>query len=283
LIAKFASEGAAKIANFAIGTLGNRNVDARAQDRPEQRSIQSVEVGFRLIRALEQAGSSLPLKTLSARAGMRPGKAHLYLVSFMRIGLVVQDPATMQYGLGPYAVQLGMAALHQISLPNLARAPLQQLNEQHELPAYLSLWGRMGPFIAVKFDADLPTPFTIKVGFVFPLLSTATGNIFLAHMAKRDTDALVAREGQLVPDLLARREKIATKVRKDGFAISEGRLFRGFSAVAAPIFDHTAALAGSITLLGIGGQIDRSPKGPVVSQVRRVARELSEQLGSPSS
>ena len=254
-------------------------MDNETRDRPEQRSIQSVEIGFRLIRVLEEAGSKLPLKTLSARAEMPPGKAHLYLVSFMRVELVVQDPETMRYGLGPYALQLGVAALQQLSLPELARAPLERLNKQHELPAYLSIWGRMGPFIAVKFDADLPTPFTIKVGFVFPLLSTATGNIFLAHMPNRDTDDLVAREGQVAPDLLARRDAIVAKVKQSGFAVSEGHLFRGFSAVAAPIFDHTGTLAGSITLLGLGARIDRSPSGPVVSEVRRVAHDLSQQLG----
>ena len=253
------------------------------QDRPEQRSIQSIEVGFRLIRVLEEAGGRLPLKTLSSRAEMPPGKAHLYLVSFMRVGLVVQDPDTMQYGLGPYALQLGMAALQQLSLPELAREPLECLNQDYELPAYLSIWGGMGPFIAVKYDADLPTPFTIKVGFVFPILSTATGNIFLAHMPLSDTEPLVKREGQLAPDLLARRDAIAAKVRKDGYAVSEGHLFRGFSAIAAPIFDHTGALAGSVTLLGIGAQIDRSPKGPIVSRVRQAARDLSHKLGSTAT
>jgi DNA-binding IclR family transcriptional regulator len=250
-----------------------------AKDRTEQRHIQSIEVGFRLIRVLEEAGSKLSLKTLSARADMPPGKAHLYLVSFMRVGLVVQDAETMHYGLGPYALQLGVAALQQISLPELARAPLEKLNAQFELPAYLALWGRMGPFIAVKFDADLPTPFTTRVGFVFPLLSTATGNIFLAHMPKRETEALVAQEGELDPELFARRDAIVTQIRKDGVAISKGHLFRGFSAIAAPIFDHSSALAGSITLLGIGSQIDRSPAGPVAEQVRRTAHDLSLQLG----
>jgi DNA-binding IclR family transcriptional regulator len=171
--------------------------------------------------------------------------------------------------------------LQQISLPDLARAPLERLNTRFELPAYLSLWGRMGPFIAVKFDADLPTPFTIKVGFVFPLLSTATGNIFLAHMPARETEPLVAREGRLDPELLARRDAIIAQVRKDGLAISKGHLFRGFSAIAAPIFDHTEALAGSVTLLGVGSQIDRSPAGPVAAQVRQAARDLSQQLGRP--
>lgn len=253
------------------------------QDRPEQRSIQSIEVGFRLIRVLEQAGSKLPLKTLSARAEMPPGKAHLYLVSFMRIGLVVQDEATQHYGLGPYALQLGVAALQQTSLADLARRPLERLNQRFELPAYLSLWGRMGPFIAVKFDAELPTPFTIKVGFVFPLLSTATGNIFLAHMPHRETDALVAHEGTLAPELLARRDAIVASVRKAGLAISEGHLFRGYSAIAAPIFDHTQALAGAVTLLGIGSQIDRSPEGDIAREVRAAAHDLSTHLGAATS
>jgi DNA-binding IclR family transcriptional regulator len=257
-------------------------VDIEAKERPEQRHIQSIEVGFRLIRVLEEAGSKLPLKTLSARAEMPPGKAHLYLVSFMRLGLVVQDPVTTYYGLGPYALQLGVAALQQISLPELARAPLAALNQRFELPAYLSLWGGMGPFIAVKFDADLPTPFTIKVGFVFPLLSTATGNIFLAHMPERDTADLIAREGKLAPELLARKEAIVARVHKDGFAISEGHLMRGFSAIAAPVLDHTGALAGTVTLLGIGSPIDRSPKSEFVAQVRETATALSRELGSPT-
>jgi DNA-binding IclR family transcriptional regulator len=140
----------------------------------------------------------------------------------------------------------------------------------------------MGPFIAVKFDADLPTPFTIKVGFVFPLLSTATGNIFLAHMPERDTADLIAREGKLAPELLARKEAIVARVHKDGFAISEGHLMRGFSAIAAPVLDHTGALAGTVTLLGIGSQIDRSPKSEFVAQVRETATALSRELGSPT-
>lgn len=96
-------------------------------------------------------------------------------------------------------------------------------------------------------------------------------------MPKRDTDPLV---GNIVPDLLTRKQAITAKVKKDGFAISDGHLFRGFSAISAPIFDHTAALAGSITLLGLGAQIDRSPKGPLVSEVLDVAHELRKRVGN---
>jgi DNA-binding IclR family transcriptional regulator len=109
----------------------------------------------------------------------------------------------------------------------------------------------------------------------------STADIFLTHMPKRETEPLVAREGKLDPEMLGRHDSIVGQVRKDGLAISKGHLFRGFSAIAAPIFDHTGSLAGSITLLGIGSQIDRSPGGPVATQVRQAAHKLSQELGCP--
>ena len=55
-----------------------------------KRNIQSIEVGFKLIRALEEAPGPTSLKLLSKRAGMEPSKAHLYLVSFCNLGLVTR-------------------------------------------------------------------------------------------------------------------------------------------------------------------------------------------------
>src|SRR5436190_1602669 len=75
------------------------------------------------------------------------------------------------------------------------------------------------------------------------------------------------------------QDPIIGQVQKDRLVISEGHLFRGFSAIAAPVFDHTGALAGSVTLLGIGSRIDRSPKSEMVAQVRQTALDLSRELG----
>ena len=57
----------------------------------ERAGIQSVEVGFSLVEALAQASGPLMLKDVAAAAGMSAAKAHRYLVSFQRIGLVTQD------------------------------------------------------------------------------------------------------------------------------------------------------------------------------------------------
>ena len=249
------------------------------EHRPEQRSIHSIEVGFRLIRVLEEARGKLALKTLSALADMPPGQAHLYLVSFMKLGLVVQDPATSHYGLGPYALQLGISALHQVNLADVARGPLEELHLRFELPTYISIWGRMGPFILLKQETELPTPFSIRVGFVFPLLTTATGSVFLAHLPARATQSLIEAEGRVNPDLLARAELIRDEVREQGYAASRGDLFRGFSALAAPVFDHEGSLAGAVSMLGVATLMDAKPTSPMVAAIRSAAAAISDSLG----
>ena len=249
-------------------------------ERSQQRSIQSIEIGFQLIDVLNKAGMKLPLKQLAERARMSPAKAHLYLVSFMRVGLVVQDADTSHYGLGPYAIQIGNSALRQIHISDVGRPFLTSLCEEFDMPAYLSIWGRMGPFIVSKVDAELSTPFSIRVGHVFPILATATGRIFLTYLPSRLTERIVLQEARLDPELGRRRDDFISHVKATGIAISEGYLFRGFSAVSAPVFCNGDELAGAITVLGPGVRIDRRVEGRISVAVQMAAHEISRCLGT---
>ena len=77
-----------------------------------QRGIQSVEVGGQLLRALAHHGRPMALKDLAREAGMTPAKAHPYLVSFGKLGLIEQTNASGHYGLGALAMQLGLSLIH---------------------------------------------------------------------------------------------------------------------------------------------------------------------------
>ena len=82
----------------------------RASSAVAQRGIQSIEVGGALLKALAHHGRPLALKDLAAEAGMAAAKAHPYLVSFGKLGLIEQD-SSGRYGLGPLAMQLGLISL----------------------------------------------------------------------------------------------------------------------------------------------------------------------------
>ena len=107
----------------------------------EQRGIQSIEVGGQLLRALAHAGRPLPLKDLAAAAGMAAAKAHPYLVSFGKIGLVEQDRANGRYGLGALALQLGLMSLQQADPVRVATPLIEDLAQRSGHTVAIAVWG----------------------------------------------------------------------------------------------------------------------------------------------
>ena len=61
-----------------------------ADDEPTRgpRGIQSVEVGGQLLKVLARTGRRMALKDLAREAEMTAAKAHPYLVSFCKLGLM---------------------------------------------------------------------------------------------------------------------------------------------------------------------------------------------------
>jgi DNA-binding IclR family transcriptional regulator len=245
----------------------------------EQRHIQSIEVGFRLIAVLEGSRAKLPLKVIAERAGMPASKAHLYMVSFTRLGLVTQDPVSTRYGLGPYAIQLGLAGLRQLNVLDMARSPAEDLQQRCGLSVFLSVWGNMGPTIIAKFDGDLEVPVAIRVGHVLPLLASATGRVFLASLPHRLLNEALVRSGGEVKNLPRVTEEAAAELASNGVTRSDSRVFDGFAALSSPIRDTAGAVAATLTLLGLRSRVDLDPRGTLATDLRTTCTEVSRIMG----
>ena len=170
-------------------------------DGKERAGIQSVEVGFALLDVLAQAPGPLMLRDLASAAGMSAAKAHRYLVSFQRMGLVVQDPVSTRYDLGPAALRLGLASLARIDAVKLARERIPALLGETGHTLAIAVWGNQGPTMVHWAEAPQSVPVTLRLGDVMPLLTSATGRCFAAFMPAE------GRDGERIPALL--REELA--------------------------------------------------------------------------
>lgn len=266
----------------AMGTSVPAKKSVSSSDKG-QRYIQSILVGFRLIRVLQESGTKLSLKRLAQLAGMSPSNAHLYLVSFGRLGLVVQDPITTYYGLGPYAIDLGLAAIRQLDVADLARGALEALADEFGQSVYLSVWANKGPTIILKFDSHLNVPLAIRIGYVLPLATSATGQVFLAHLGEREIEPILKQE---IPSAMARNKRVAEirrRVLRDGVGLSDSVLYEGFGAIAAPVFDHDDRIAASITVLGPSNLLNVTANGPMAAAVTAAAAKLTRSLRGGSA
>jgi DNA-binding IclR family transcriptional regulator len=61
-------------------------------------------------------------------------------------------------------------------------------------------------------------------------------------------------------------------VRKQGYAVSDGELFLGIRAIAAPIFDASEEVSAAVSVTGVTISVDEES---AISAVKAAAREIS--------
>jgi DNA-binding IclR family transcriptional regulator len=248
--------------------------------------VQSAGTAIAVLKMLAEMGGSASLTALAGRLEESPAKVHRYLASLVEGDLVLQEPATARYVLGPEAIAIGLAAMRQSDVLALAAAELARLAEAHRLSCFVAVLGNQGPTI-VRWDEPVqPVTVNVRVGSVLPILWSATGRAFgafsdaaaLKAQIKRELAAATPEHRRQLPD---RRsvDAMFEEIRALRCAPMRDVLLNGVSAVAAPIFNAAGKVAAVLTALGPSGGFDPTPGGSTASLVLQAASSVSTRLG----
>jgi DNA-binding IclR family transcriptional regulator len=253
-----------------------------------RRSIQSVESGFRLLQVLVDAGIPLTLRDLAARAGMTSSRAHPYLVSFTRVGVVQQDSASGQYELGPFALQMGLVSLQRLDPVRVALPHATRLAAQIGHTLAIAVLGSHGPTMIHISEASYPVHVNMRKGTVMSMRHTATGHVFAAWLPPKVAQHYIDREiGDTAvvtsvspdrPDEAAWRS-LVNDIRQAGLARALGNPLPGIDALSVPVFDHSGNITLALTSLGPSSLFDASADGPIARALLDCAAAISAQLG----
>jgi DNA-binding IclR family transcriptional regulator len=249
----------------------------------ESRGIQSIEVGGQLLLALAHMGCASPLKDLAAEAGMHPAKAHPYLVSFGKLGLIQQDAATGYYALGPLALQLGLISLHQVDPIRLATAALPRLAQALGHTVGIAIWGNRGPTFVRVEEGPTAVHVAMRHGTVVGVRATASGRLFAAFVPREKVLAALAHEsGEGKPRIDARFDAELRRIRDQRFCALVDGAVKGVAALAVPVFDGFGNMVLALTAIGPAATLDPDPAGTPLRELMHCASDLSEQLGARS-
>jgi len=254
----------------------------------EQRGIQSIEVGGQLLHALAHQGRPLALKDLALAAGMAAAKAHPYLVSFGKIGLVEQDRASGRYGLGPLALQLGLMSLQQADPVRLATPAIEDLAQQTGHTVAMAVWGTHGPTIVRLAESPAAVHVNMRHGTVFSIAGTASGQLYAAFLPEAVVRPLYEAErrgaapkadAQALPTWAQFAKTTLAEVRSQGLGRSDGAVVAGVSALSAPVFDHRGDVVLALTVIGPSAALDSRWDGVLAAAMRHAAAAVSARLG----
>jgi DNA-binding IclR family transcriptional regulator len=248
-----------------------------------QRGIQSVEVGGQLLRALAHQGRPMALKDLAREAGMTPAKAHPYLVSFGKLGLIDQDALSGRYGLGPLAMQLGLISLQRYDPVRLATPLIAELARTLGHTVGAAVWGNRGPTMVRVEEAPSAVHVNMRHGTVMSLRGTASGLLFCAYLPRDVVLPALAAESGAAVRIDARLQAQLAEVRRHGLALAIDASVPGISAMAAPVFDVGNRIVMSLTAIGPSAIFDARYDGAVARALHHCATGLSRQLGAVAS
>lgn len=256
----------------------------------DRQGIQSIEVGFRLLNVLAATNRPMMLRDIAKGAAMPAAKAHRYMVSFLRVGIVEQDPSSGRYDLGAYALDLGLSGLGRLDPVRLAGPILEALCEEIQETVALAVWGTHGATIVRIVDAGGPVTVTLRHGTVLSLTKSATGRAFAAFsrspfLKKKLEDELqneASASKTAITTLRRQLEKTLTEARGRGLARATGNLTPGINGFSAPVFDHTGTMVAAITSLGTVGEFDVEWESPTAKAMLAAAGNLSRRLGYDS-
>ena len=250
--------------------------------------IQSIEIGVELLRILTEANAPMTLTALATAAGMPSSKAHKYLASFIRCGLVTQHEAGGRYDLGPFALDLGLAAMRRIDVMEIAQSTMDDLRDVVGATVSMAVWANHGPTIVRIAETPDIMSLTIRIGAVMPILTSSFGRCFAAFLPRQTTQELMqaeigkpsataARSGL---NSLAQVEAMLAEFRSHGLSVADNLIDPGRAAICAPVFDLTDRIVAAIAVIGVHGALDTSWDGKPARELLAATRSLSRRIGS---
>ena len=248
-------------------------------DKPS--GVKAVETAGRILGVLATAQEPVALRELAKGGGMSPGKVHRYLASLVASGLASQDSGSRRYSLGPLAMRLGLAALNNHQPLREAIQLQRELRDRFDETFVLSVWGGQGPTIVHVEESSQPIVMTMRIGATLPMLATASGMVFAAHLPRYFTESLLkvamksATEVNAVARDSASVKRLIKEIHKQGYAYNQGHLMNGVGAIAFPLIDAVGTLVAVLAVMGQQERINPRDGAQMIAYLKHATRGFS--------
>ncbi|KPF89819.1 hypothetical protein IP81_16270 [Novosphingobium sp. AAP83] len=246
----------------------------------------TVHRAVRLIAALAATRGEVGVGDLAGRVGLPLPTIHRLLHLLRKEGVVSWSEETHRYAIGPELYRIAAQVRDSVDIGDLAQRELEILCDQVHQTALFGLYqpGTLSMSFAAKAEADHPLQYRIQMHVPLSLVWGASGKAILAYLSEDQMDRALASEtansasGAKLPERERLLQDLA-RVRKTGFAVSEGEKLYGARGIAAPVF-NSSGIAGSICLTSPQDRIAIDRIAELAKMVVQAAARLSRSFGA---
>ena len=224
-----------------------------SKDRSEKdgsRGIRSVEIGYRVLLAIQRGPAPVQLAEVARRVGLSSGAAHNYVASLIRTGLVEQEGRGL-YRLGPSAFALSLSTFDLLAGYDVLRSTAEELQHATGHNVAVAVWSQGGPVsVFIRRTAEAGGV-EFRSGLI-AMTGSAAGRLCAAYLPEALTAEVIASE--LAGDEHAAADMIEA-ARQEVLPRGLARLDHSdphHSALAAPVWTADDRLAFILSIVTTG-------------------------------
>lgn len=243
----------------------------------------AVEQAAQLLLCLgKNEGMDYGLTTLCNKIGIHKSKGYSILNALARYDFISKDSKTKTYSLGPALMPLARKARERLDINAIAKGHLQTLAQETKTSVLLGIICNDQFYIAGKYDGNDKLSITVRQYQSLPITHGSHGKAIFAFLDEKEQQRIIAtnqlyfhgESGNFDPEKLDQELALC---RKNGYAVDNGEVTPGITAVSAPVFDHNNAVSAGIVLVGTFTEEKIESLGKKVAAAGRI---ISRQAGA---
>lgn len=244
--------------------------------------VRSVSRATDILLVLENGPHSLG--RVAERAALTKPTAHRLLASLAHRQMVIQDPATGDYLLGPGTFGIADAVMRGVAgLGVLVGPVLERLSAATGETVALYVRAGVDRICIGQVPSPQPVRYTAHVGAATPLHSGSMGKLLLAYVEDEerrhllDQMPLEAITERTITDRRALEEELEL-IRRRGHAVSRGERAIGVAAMSAPIFGADGRILAALSVLGPDSRLTDAAMSKLRPSLLGAAQEITQQV-----
>lgn len=192
-------------------------------------TVQSVERAFAILETFDEEHPSRTAADIAAIAGLARPTTYRMLQTLQQLGYVRNEHG--RFEVTPRVLRLGAGYLGRQSLAARAQPILDQLSE--DVGEHVALGTLDGDDVITLAASNSPQSrylsVAVQVGQRLPAETTSLGRVLLAYRPHAD-------------------DPESSRIRTDGYVLTDGMLESGLRTIGAPVIDHNGAAVASMSV-----------------------------------
>lgn len=240
-------------------------------------TVRAVMRAIDILKSFDGANEPTSAAELARKTGLNRPTLYRLLNTLAEADMIRVAGEPQRFRLGPAAARLGQIWAAQIDINILARPILDELRDETGESASLFMLRDDRQVCVLESRSRQALSMSRGIGEMVDGFHGASGKVILAWLDVTYAKSLIKR--YRTPELPEITLMELIEIRRMGYSVSHGAVFVGALAIAAPVFDRTGQIVGSLALYGPEARLsdERLPK--IIERVVEEGARLSAELG----